>query len=109
MTKKSDYRELSTPADLTQASYENAHQYIVEVIIDAGITKGILRSDHHVLTIASQNIGVAAALMMTNNFTLDFDPSYGPDEWSLTRHHMLHRTGTEPYTPESITVWSPGA
>ncbi len=100
MTKRTDDIALLVAADLSETSYQDAMGIITEKVIS-----GKLYAEYpwYVLTVASQNLGMAIVMRMHENFTIDINCSYTPDEWSLTRN------GVEGGKKSSMTVWSAGA
>ncbi len=106
MGKRNDWIGLTVPADLTEASYDDADGLIIGQRIKQSST-ALIDSGWYVLTVASQNMGTAMVMRMHYPFTIDVSGTYGPDEWSLTYNHMVKVDSL--HKLESITVWSPGA
>jgi hypothetical protein len=64
--------------------------------------------DHYiVLKVPSQQVGLAAILIVGWNISLEIDFTYAPDEWSLRNTHFFMEDGK--LTTEVTEVWSPGA
>ncbi len=88
--------ELTTPADLTEVSFDAAMELISKEF-------GGVSPTYTIVKVASQGLADAGYLSVRCNFAVQLSCEYQPDEWSVTAAAVTGHRVTH------ATVWSPGA
>jgi len=93
MSKPNLAEEFPDDCDLAEHWIDEAYEHIKQ---DNG---------YYVLRIASQQMGLAAAMKLDRPYTIDIDFLYEPDEWSLHWYGFDNKS----HEPKEKIMWSPGA